>query len=128
MENKDTFKMTYSAEEQEEINQIRKKYEPQEPDKIEQLRTLDANAEKKAVVPAIIIGVIGTLVMGTGMSIIMSEFGAIFGAYALIIGIVLGVIGIILVALAYPVYNHTLKQERERIAPEIIRLTDELLK
>ena len=44
------------------------------------------------------------------------------------IGIGAGVFGIILVILAYPVYNRTLKKEREKIAPEIIRLTDELIK
>lgn len=33
----------------------------------------------------------------------------------------------ILVCCAYPVYTHTLLKEREKIAPEIIRLTDELM-
>jgi len=47
---------------------------------------------------------------------------------ALIIGIVTGVIGIVLVSIAYPIYNRTLKKEREKIAPEILRLTDELMK
>ena len=46
----------------------------------------------------------------------------------MIIGICVGIIGIVLVSLAYPVYNRTLKKEREKIAPEILRLTDELMK
>lgn len=127
MENKDTFKMTYSAEQQEEINQIRKKYVPQE-DKMEQLRALDAKADKKATMTAIIVGVAGALIMGLGMSLIMTDFGNALGAYGFGIGIVLGIIGIALLALVYPLYMHILKKTREAIAPEIIRLTDELLK
>jgi len=68
--------------------------------------------------------------MGAGMSLIMTDFGAVFkvtGIAAMIIGIIIGLLGIVLVALAYPVYSKVLKKERERIAPEIIQLTDELM-
>ena len=60
----------------------------------------------------------------------MTDLGSVLGfgsALAMLIGIVLGVAGLVLVALAYPVYNRILKTERQRIAPEILRLTDELL-
>ncbi|MBQ3230766.1 MAG: hypothetical protein IJB49_07075 [Clostridia bacterium] len=59
----------------------------------------------------------------------MTEIGAMLGtALSYGLGIGLGVIGIILVCLAYPIYNRIIKKERARIAPEIIRLTDELIK
>ena len=67
--------------------------------------------------------------MGIGMSLVMTEIGAALGTMlSMIIGICVGIIGIVLVSLAYPVYNRTLKKEREKIAPEILRLTDELMK
>ena len=50
------------------------------------------------------------------------------GNLAMVLGIVVGLAGLVLVALAYPVYNRTQKKERERIAPQILKLTDELLK
>lgn len=136
MENKDkkTFSYTYSAKEQEEIKKIRERYvAPQETelDKMEQLRRLDASVAKKGTMAALIIGIIGTLIMGTGMSLIMTEFREILGSYsnlAMPIGIVLGVTGMILIALAYPIYNRITQKERERIAPEIIRLTNELMR
>lgn len=130
MEEKEVFKMTYSAKQQEEVAAIRKKYAPQEPkeNKMEQLRRLDAQASKKATAYAIALGVVGTLVLGIGMSLIMSDLGAMLGALALPVGIFLGVIGIFLVILAYPIYQRTLKKEQQKIAPEILRLTDELLK
>lgn len=127
MENKDTFKMTYSAQQQEEINQIRKKYAPQEQDKMAQLRALDASAAKKAVLPALTLGIIGALLLGVGMSLVMSEFGALLGTSAMPVGIAVGLLGIAILASAYPVYHRTLKKERAKIAPEIIRLSDELM-
>ena len=67
--------------------------------------------------------------MGTGMSLVMTDIGkALKDVVSMSIGIGAGVVGIILVILAYPVYNRTLKKEREKIAPEIIRITDELIK
>lgn len=130
MENKEkeTFSYIYSAEQQEEIQNIRKKYtEPQE-DKMEQLRRLDASAAKKANRVSITVGVIGTLIMGVGMSLVMTDIGTVLGGAAMPLGVAIGVIGMALLICAYPLYNKTLKKERERIAPEILKLTDELMK
>lgn len=126
MDNNDAFKMTYSAQQQEEIDRIRKKYVPQEQDKMQQLRTLDASTEKKAMGIAITVGVVGTLIMGAGMSIVMTDLGDFFGRIALIIGIILGLLGIAVLAYAYPLYNRILKKEREKIAPEVLRIIDEI--
>ena len=128
MEDKESFKMTYSASQQEEIQSIRQKYVPKEESKMDRLRALDARVTKKATMVSIVVGVIGALILGCGMSLIMSDFGAALGAAALPVGIALGAIGLALVALAYPLYNRTLKKEREKIAPQILQLTDELMK
>lgn len=129
MDNNQSFQYTYSAERQQEIENIRKKYLPKEEDKMEQLRTLHHSATRKAKSASIAIGVIGALILGTGMSLCMTELGALLdGLLGMVIGILVGLVGLVMVALAYPVYNSVLKKERERIAPEILRLTDELLK
>ena len=128
MENKDGFTFTYSAAQQQEVERIRKKYLPPEENKMEQLRRLHNSASQKAQACSIAIGIIGALIMGTGMSLAMTELGAALGTLAMVLGIVIGIAGMVLVALAYPVYNRVLKKERQRIAPEILRLTDELLK
>lgn len=126
-QNNDGFSYTYSAAQQQEVEHIRKKYLPPREDKMEKLRRLHQSATHKAQSASIALGVIGTLILGTGMSIVMTEIGELLGAYAMVIGILIGLAGLVLVALAYPVYNATLKKERERIAPEILRLSDELL-
>ena len=117
------FTYTYSAKQQEELKRIRQKYLPPEEDKMTKLIKLDKSATQKGTVIALISGMIGTLFLGIGMCCTMVWAGMLFMP-----GIVLGGIGIALIALADPLYNRVTKKERERIAPEIIRLTDELLK
>ena len=125
------FKYTYSAKEQDEIKQIRQKYQSQEEDSMTRLRKLDASATSKASIISLVLGSIGTLILGIGMSLIMTDFAVRLGMTGVInmfVGILAGVFGIVLVALAYPMYNKVLNRERKKIAPEILRLTDELMK
>lgn len=120
---KETFSYSYFAKEQEEVRNIRKKYIPQEEDSLQRLRRLDSAVQNKATIRALTIGIIGTLVMGLGMSLCLVWAGDWF-----VPGIFIGIVGIGLILLAYPVYQRTLTKQREKIAPEIIRLTDELMK
>jgi uncharacterized oligopeptide transporter (OPT) family protein len=133
MENKESFNYTYSAKEQEEIKAIRKKYAaPEETeDKMAQLRRLDAGVTQKATSVSLVFGVIGALILGMGMSLAMTDIGklvGLLGGMAMLVGILIGIVGIVLISVAYPIYNRIIKKEREKIAPEIIRLTDELMK
>ena len=128
MENQNPFEYTYNAQQRKEVEAIRQKYLPKETDKMEQLRKLHNSATQKAQAVSIAIGVIGTLILGAGMSLCMTELGAALGSLAMVLGVMTGLVGIVLVALAYPIYNRTVKKNREKIAPKIIRLTDELMK
>ena len=128
MEHKEGFSFTYSAEQQKEVEAIRKKYLPQEPDKMEQLRRLHAIPTQKAQASSLAVGVVGALIMGAGMSLAMTDIGVALGSLAMVLGILVGVVGMVLMALAYPLYNRVLKKQREKIAPEILRLSDELLR
>ena len=126
MEN-NAFEYTYSAQRQQEVEEIRKAYLPKQEDKMEQLRKLHALPTQKAQAASIALGVTGALILGTGMSLCMTDLGAALGSLAMAVGIPVGIAGIVLVALAYPVFKRRLKKERARIAPEVLRLTDELL-
>lgn len=123
-----SFEYTYSAQRQQEVEEIRKAYLPKGEDKMEQLRKLHSIPTQKAQSASIAVGVIGALILGTGMSLCMTELGAALGRLAMIIGVAVGLIGIVLVGAAYPLYNRVLKTQREKIALEILRLSDELLK
>lgn len=126
MDNKnqnDSFTYTYSAKQQEELKRIRQKYLPPEEDKMERLKRLDQSATRKGSVVSLILGVLGTFLLGIGMCCTIVWAETLF-----IPGIAVGILGIVLIILANPVYQYITKIERAKIAPEIIRLTDELLK
>ena len=123
-----SFEYTYSAQRQQEVEEIRKQYLPKEEDKMAELRRLHAIPTQKAQAASLAVGIIGALILGTGMSLCMTELGAALGSFAMIMGVAVGLVGMVPVALAYPLYNRVLKKERERIAPEILRLTDNLMK
>lgn len=126
----EAFTYTYSAQERSEVERIRSKYAPKEENKMERLRKLHNSASQKAQAWALTVGILGALILGAGMSLFMSDLGALLGmgqTTAMLIGIVAGLAGLVLVALAYPLYNRVLEKERRRIAPEILRLTEELL-
>lgn len=117
------FTYTYSTDQQAEIKAIRQKYLPPQEDKMTRLRKLDATTTRKSTIYALSLGILSTLVMGTGMSLCM-----VWGGAWLLPGIGLGLLGMTGVALAYPLYRIVTRLEREKAAPEILRLTEELLK
>lgn len=123
MDQENSFQYTYSAPEQEELRRIREKYMPKDDreQKLERLRRLDAGVARKGTMASIIVGVIGSLILGIGMCCCM------VWSDLLVPGIIIGVVGMAGVALAYPVYNHATEKERKRVAPEILKLTEELM-
>lgn len=127
------FSYTYSAKEQAELKKIREKYTPPTvvEDKMERLRRLDASVTNTAQAVALVFGVIGALILGLGMSLCMTDLREMLGSYrdmAMVIGIAIGIVGGVIASLAYPIYNAIVKARRKKLAPEIIRLTDELMK
>ncbi len=126
------FNYKYSASQQREIEKIRSKYIEEnysvDVDKMAKLRSLDAGVSKKSSITAITIGVISTLIMGCGMSFVMTDIGDKFGIQnTLVWGIVIGVVGMVGVLCAYPVYRCVLKKEKRRVSPQILKLADDLL-
>lgn len=126
--NDNTFSYKYSARQQEEVKNIRKKYmtdEQDTEDKMEKLRRLDHSATEKANLWSLVLGILSALVLGVGMCCCFVWDTSIL---VMIVGIIIGLIGIVGMSLAYPFYSYILERERKKIAPEIIRLSDELLK
>lgn len=118
----ESFEFTYSAPEQEEIRRIREKYMPRQErqSKLERLRELDEGVTRKGTAMALVLGVLGSLILGAGMSLCM-----VWSLY--LIGIPVGVAGMAIAGAAYPVYVRVTEREKERVAPEILRLTEELM-
>ena len=130
---KNGFTYSYSAKEQAELKRIRDKYTAptESEDNMARLRRLDASVTNTAQAAALVFGVLGALILGFGMSLIMTELDVMLGLnseLSMVIGLIVGIAGGILASLAYPIYNVIVKTKRKKLAPEIIRLTDELMK
>ena len=120
----DKFEYTDAApteRERREIESIRKAYLPDEAgEKLRRLRKLNARVRNTAMCVSLTLGVAGVLLFGTGMSLALS-----FGSYAA--GIALAALGIVPIALAYPVFNRLLRRGKKKYGAEILRLSEELL-
>lgn len=121
--NEQRFDYSYNADKQAEIERIKQKYLPRQADieqsKLERLRKLDASCESAAQIAGLVLGIIGTLVFGISMTCFL-----VWGQY--ILGTLIAIIGIPMIVMAKPVYDKVLKAKREKAAPEIIRLSEEL--
>lgn len=119
---KNEFQYTYSSSQKKELKKLREKYIPtsEHTDKMTLLRKLDKQAEKPGTVVALIMGIIGTLVLGVGMVCVM-----VWTTY-FVPGIFIGIAGILILSLAFPVYKKITAKKRKAIAPEILQLIEEL--
>lgn len=123
MSNQFNFKYTApSQEERKEIDSIRRQYAPQEKTetKIERLRRLDGLVKNTAIIWSLVLGVLGCLIFGLGLTMIL-EWDI------LLWGIILMVVGSVPMAVAFPIYNKLLKKGKAKYGDEILRLSEELL-
>ena len=118
------FTYRYSAKEQKEVQEIRKKYLPKSESKLDELKRLDRAVEKSGTVLSLVIGIIGCLIFGTGMCLAMEVIGG--GQLFMILGIIVGIIGAAVIIAAYPIYKKIVRQAKAKYAPRILELIDEL--
>ena len=123
IKDENTFQYIYSAKQQDEIKRIRQKYISVEEDKMTQLRKLDQSVTRSDTIAAIVVGLIGTLIFGGGLSCCL-----LWSNQYLFLGIVLGIIGMLVMSVSYPLFVCIAKKKRQKLAPEILKLTEEMLK
>lgn len=125
MNQENSFYYKYSAEENKEIEEIRKKYLPVVESKVDELKRLDAQVQNSGVTAALCIGVVGSLIFGTGMCFSMKVLGS--GILTMILGMILGIAGALVMAMAYPVYRKKQQKMKEILASKILELSNEIL-
>ncbi len=121
MSNEVTFSYNYSARENREVQEIRKKYLPQEESKLEELKRLDRCVQESGMMESLIVGIAGALVFGLGMCFDMGVIGN-----SMLLGILLGLVGAVGIFAAYPVYRKIFFKTKAKYAPRILELTAEL--
>ena len=119
-----TFSYRYSAQENKEVQAIRKKYLPQSESKLEELKRLDRQVQSSGLIEGLSTGIGGLLIFGLGMCFSMQVLGN--GIIFMILGVLIGIVGAALMAVAYPVYRRAYKKAKEKYAPRILELSAEL--
>ena len=121
MENK-PFAYNYSAVRNKEVESIRRKYLPEEENKLETLKRLDYKVQSAGMIESLCIGIIGALVFGIGMCFFLEVFAGVAWLTALFM-----IIGTLLMIPAYPIYKKIARKTKAELTPEILRLSEEIM-
>lgn len=111
------------------VEKIRSQYTEQEHTELDELKALDAKVKKPVRVFGYTYGSIGTIVMGAGMSLIMTDIGTVLGMRdTLIPGVAVGIAGLVMVLTAYPICKKILNSRKKKYAGKIMELSDRITK
>lgn len=111
------------------VQKIRSQYTERQHTELDELKTLDAKVKKPAAVLAYIYGAASAIIMGAGMSLVMTDIGAMIGLTAIMVpGVIVGVVGMGMALSTYPIYKKILNSRKKKYAAEIVALSDKIMK
>lgn len=111
-----------------QVRRIKNQYMGKENTKMDELKLLDKKVKRPANVFGYVFGSIGAIIMGAGMSLVMTDVGASIGVEsAMIPGIVVGCIGMLMATINYPIYKKILSSRRKKYAGRIVELSEEIM-
>ncbi|MBQ7896120.1 MAG: dihydropteridine reductase [Oscillospiraceae bacterium] len=110
------------------VQKIRTQYTEKEHDQLDALRELDAKVKRPAKVFAYVFGSVSAIVMGSGMSLVMTEIGSYIGMSSTMVpGIVIGIIGMLMALVNYPIYKRVLNSRKNKYAQQVMELSDKIM-
>lgn len=122
MNNENMFSYTYSARENQEVLNIRKKYLPRQESKLEELKRLDHLVENAGVAEGLCAGIGGALIFGLGMCLVMEVIGEMVW-----LGVILGLVGVAGMLAAFPVYRKFFEKAKAQYTPRILQLSENII-
>ncbi len=110
------------------VQKIRTQYTEKEHTQLDALKELDAKVTRPANVFAYIFGSIGAIIMGSGMSLVMTDIGSSIGvADNMAPGIIIGIVGMLMAIINYPLYKKLLASRRKKYADQIMELSEKIM-
>jgi hypothetical protein len=111
------------------VQKIRTQYTEKQHTELDELKALDAKVKKPANVFAYTYGSISAIVMGSGMSLVMTDIGTMIGLTATMVpGIAIGIVGLGMALSTYPIYKRMLNSRKKKYAPKIMELSEKIMK
>lgn len=110
------------------VQKIRTQYTEKEHTGLDALRELDAKVKRPANVFAYIFGSISAIIMGGGMSLVMTDIGSTLGmTETMLPGIIIGIVGMLMAIINYPVHKGILNSRKKKYAHQIMKLSDQIM-
>ena len=110
------------------VQKIRTQYTEKQHTELDALKELDAKVKRPANVFAYTYGSVSAIVMGSGMSLVMTEIGQILGlASPMVPGILIGIAGMGMALTTYPIYKKILNNRKKKYGPQILKLSEKLI-
>lgn len=110
------------------VQKIRTQYTEKEHTQLDELKELDAKVKRPVNVFAYVFGCISAIIMGSGMSLVMTDIGEMVGMPSpMVPGILIGIIGMIMALVNYPIYQKKLASRRAKYADRIMQLSDKIM-
>ena len=110
------------------VQKIRTEYTEKEHTQLDELKALDTKVKRPANIFAYIFGSIGAVIMGSGMSLVMTDIGSMIGVnYAMVPGIVIGIAGLVITIINYPIYKRVLASRRKKYADQIMKISEAIM-
>lgn len=111
------------------VQKIRTQYTEKEHTGLDELKELDTKVKRPANVFAYIFGSISAIIMGAGMSLVMTDIAETVGIQnPMLYGIIIGIVGLFMAIINYPIYKGILGSRRKKYADKIIALSDKIMK
>ena len=111
------------------VEKIRSQYTEARHTELDALKALDARVKKPAHIFGYVYGTIGAIVMGAGMSLVMTDIGSVLGmAETMVPGIAVGLVGLLMACTTYPIYKKILNIRKKKYAPQILELSERAMK
>ena len=111
------------------VQKIRTQYTEKEHTALDELKELDKKVKRPANVFAYMFGTISAMIMGSGMSLVMTDIAEKVGIQnPMLCGIVIGIVGMFMASINYPIYKSILDSRRKKYADKIIALSDKIMK
>ena len=111
------------------VQKIRTQYTEKQHTELDALKELDAKVKRPANVFAYVYGSLSAIIMGSGMSLVMTDLGTILGlSNSLIPGIAIGVVGMVMALTTYPIFKGILNSRKKKYGPQILALSEKIMK
>ena len=111
------------------VQKIRSQYTEKQHTELDSLKALDAKVKRPANIFGYTFGSLSAIIMGAGMSLVMTDIGTTIGlSDSMIPGIAIGVVGMAMALLTYPIYKKMLTSRKQKYALEILDLSDKIMK